>query len=83
MCLMSFCESREFVGNNYDELKTLNPTTPFLIRARDGAKTELWVKYDFGQEEVRDDGLFHFIFSSLLVLVFLHVAHDDTDAEPG
>lgn len=31
----------------------LNPTTPFLIRARDGAQTELWVKYDFGEEEVR------------------------------
>jgi hypothetical protein len=43
---------RAFVGNNYHELKMLNPLTPFLVRHMPEADTELWVKYDFGAQEV-------------------------------
>lgn len=45
---------RQFLGKNYEDLKTLNPSTPLLVRSRDGAPTQLWASYDFGVEEVRD-----------------------------
>lgn len=63
----------------------LNPTTPFLIRARDGAKTELWVKYDFGQEEATKRSCLLFFpttpdKSSLFIFPFFYFLKD---AEPG
>jgi len=46
--------TRAFVEKNYQELKYLNPTTPFLIRLRDGAPTQVWARYEHGEEEVAE-----------------------------
>merc|ERR1711991_221279 len=42
---------KSFVEKNYPELKVLNPTTPFLIRMRDGASSQVWARYADGAEE--------------------------------
>lgn len=44
---------RSFVEKNYQELKMLNPATPFLIRLRDGAPTQIWIKDHNGDEMMR------------------------------
>ncbi len=44
---------RQFVENNYRELKALNPYTPLLVRLREGAPTQVWAAYDTA-DEVRE-----------------------------
>ncbi len=36
---------RDFVQSNYKELKTANPTFPFLVRECEGAEAKVWARY--------------------------------------
>ena len=42
---------REFVKQNYKELKTKNPSFPFLVRECEGAEAKVWARYDKGVEK--------------------------------
>mmetsp|Transcript_10063 Transcript_10063/g.25093 ORF Transcript_10063/g.25093 Transcript_10063/m.25093 type:complete len:95 (-) Transcript_10063:1131-1415(-) len=42
---------RDFVQSNYKELKTANPTFPFLVRECEGVEAKVWARYDFGVEK--------------------------------
>eukprot|EP00697_Spironema_sp_BW2_P017557 gnl/Spiro4/9286_TR4895_c0_g1_i1.p1 gnl/Spiro4/9286_TR4895_c0_g1~~gnl/Spiro4/9286_TR4895_c0_g1_i1.p1 ORF type:complete len:189 (+),score=29.59 gnl/Spiro4/9286_TR4895_c0_g1_i1:52-567(+) len=46
--------AREFIWNNYRELKRLNPFLPFLVRETQGTTPRVIVRYDFGQKVTRD-----------------------------
>ncbi|KAM8971916.1 NADH dehydrogenase [ubiquinone] 1 alpha subcomplex subunit 2 [Pelodytes ibericus] len=41
---------RDFVENNYVDLKKANPEFPILIRECSGVQPKLWARYDFGKE---------------------------------
>ncbi|CAN6248076.1 unnamed protein product, partial [Urochloa humidicola] len=56
-----FCQSssasaaaREFVRNNYAEIKARNPTVPFLVRECSGIQPQLWARYEMGVERCVD-----------------------------
>jgi len=36
---------RDFVQSNYKELKTANPTFPFLVRECEGVEAKVWARY--------------------------------------
>ena len=43
-----FCFSsttRDFVQTNYKDLKTVNPTFPFLVRECEGIEAKIWARY--------------------------------------
>ena len=42
---------RDFVQTNYKDLKTTNPTFPFLVRECEGVEAKIWARYDFGVEK--------------------------------
>ncbi|QDZ25084.1 subunit 2 of NADH dehydrogenase [Chloropicon primus] len=42
---------REFVKKNYKDLKTKNPSFPFLVRECEGAEAKVWARYDKGVEK--------------------------------
>ena len=44
-------EKREFVKKNYKDLKTKNPSFPFLVRECEGAEAKVWARYDKGVEK--------------------------------
>ncbi len=41
---------RSFIENNYVPLKTLNKTTPILIRECSNVQPKLWARYELGKE---------------------------------
>eukprot|EP00211_Chloroparvula_japonica_P012499 CAMPEP_0119133008 /NCGR_PEP_ID=MMETSP1310-20130426/12781_1 /TAXON_ID=464262 /ORGANISM="Genus nov. species nov., Strain RCC2339" /LENGTH=143 /DNA_ID=CAMNT_0007123677 /DNA_START=72 /DNA_END=503 /DNA_ORIENTATION=+ len=41
---------RNFINNNYSELKLLNPRFPFLVRDGDNVESSILASYDFGKE---------------------------------
>mmetsp|Transcript_5880 Transcript_5880/g.9557 ORF Transcript_5880/g.9557 Transcript_5880/m.9557 type:complete len:112 (+) Transcript_5880:29-364(+) len=41
---------RDFMYNNYVDLKKLNPNFPILVRDGPGAEARLIARYDFGKE---------------------------------
>eukprot|EP01083_Nonionella_stella_P039508 107433_1 len=41
---------RQFVRQNYPDLKALNPGLPILIRECSNVKPALWARYDWGEE---------------------------------
>ncbi|XP_065864000.1 NADH dehydrogenase [ubiquinone] 1 alpha subcomplex subunit 2-like [Euphorbia lathyris] len=50
--------ARAFVGNNYKNLKSLNPKLPILIRECNGTEPQLWARYDMGVERgIRLEGM--------------------------
>mmetsp|Transcript_7016 Transcript_7016/g.8020 ORF Transcript_7016/g.8020 Transcript_7016/m.8020 type:complete len:93 (+) Transcript_7016:107-385(+) len=53
----NFCQTsegstalRNFVVNNYKQMKSLNPGTPILIRECGGVEPKVWVRMEKGQE---------------------------------
>ena len=44
-------KKREFVKKNYKDLKTKNPSFPFLVRECEGAEAKVWARYDKGVEK--------------------------------
>ncbi|KAM4677566.1 NADH dehydrogenase [ubiquinone] 1 alpha subcomplex subunit 2 [Discoglossus pictus] len=42
---------RDFIEQNYVELKKANPEFPILIRECSGVQPKLWARYDFGREK--------------------------------
>jgi NADH dehydrogenase (ubiquinone) 1 alpha subcomplex subunit 2 len=42
---------RDYVQANYKELKTVNPTFPFLVRECEGVEAKIWARYDLGVEK--------------------------------
>jgi len=49
-----FCFSsttRDFVQTNYKDLKTVNPTFPFLVRECEGIEAKIWARYELGVEK--------------------------------
>ena len=42
---------RDFVKQNYKELKTANPSFPFLVRECEGTEAKVWARYDLGVEK--------------------------------
>ncbi|EGC39704.1 hypothetical protein DICPUDRAFT_52529 [Dictyostelium purpureum] len=55
---ITFCQSnksseglRNFVVNNYTDLKRLNPKLPLLIREGHGIEPTIYARYDWGEEE--------------------------------
>merc|ERR1712157_200607 len=36
---------RDFVQTNYKDLKTVNPTFPFLVRECEGIEAKIWARY--------------------------------------
>jgi len=46
---------RKFVRNNYNDLKTLNPSLPFMVQPCDNIKAPfLYFRYGFGAEKTVD-----------------------------
>uniref|UniRef100_A0A6P8Q8W6 NADH dehydrogenase [ubiquinone] 1 alpha subcomplex subunit 2 n=1 Tax=Geotrypetes seraphini TaxID=260995 RepID=A0A6P8Q8W6_GEOSA len=41
---------RDFIEQNYVDLKKANPAFPILIRECSGVHPKLWARYDFGKE---------------------------------
>ena len=52
MCQQSGASTgaRQFVNNNYAQIKSTNPTLPFIVRECYGAQPTVWARYDFGKE---------------------------------
>merc|ERR1711985_116544 len=42
---------RDFVQTNYKDLKTVNPTFPFLVRECEGIEAKIWARYELGVEK--------------------------------
>ena len=42
--------TRQFIKNNYLDIKAQNPTTPFIVRECLGAQPNVMARYDFGVE---------------------------------
>ena len=42
---------RDFVKGNYKDLKTKNPSFPFLVRECEGTEAKVWARYDRGVEK--------------------------------
>ncbi|XP_052190317.1 NADH dehydrogenase [ubiquinone] 1 alpha subcomplex subunit 2 [Diospyros lotus] len=50
--------ARNFIENNYKDLKKLNPKLPILIRECNGVEPQLWARYDMGVERgIRLEGM--------------------------
>eukprot|EP00128_Syssomonas_multiformis_P002686 Colp12_sorted_trinity150504_noHs@32337 len=43
---------RDFVRNNYVELKKANPTFPILVRECEGVEPRILARYDYGVEKM-------------------------------
>ena len=41
---------RSFIGNNYQDVKSANPTLPFLVRECENAQPCVTARYEFGIE---------------------------------
>ncbi|XP_030067474.1 NADH dehydrogenase [ubiquinone] 1 alpha subcomplex subunit 2 [Microcaecilia unicolor] len=41
---------RDFIEQNYVDLKKANPDFPILIRECSGVQPKLWARYEFGKE---------------------------------
>lgn len=41
---------RSFIGNNYHDVKSANPTLPFLVRECENAQPCVTARYEFGIE---------------------------------
>ncbi|ESO07535.1 hypothetical protein HELRODRAFT_75835 [Helobdella robusta] len=42
---------RDFIEQQYVELKKTNPTFPFLIRECSNVEPKIWARYEFGKEK--------------------------------
>ena len=42
---------RSFIEKNYVDMKTLNKTTPILIRECQNVQPKIWARYEMGKEE--------------------------------
>merc|ERR1711933_619825 len=42
---------RDCVQTNYKDLKTVNPTFPFLVRECEGIEAKIWARYELGVEK--------------------------------
>ncbi|EPS63073.1 hypothetical protein M569_11714, partial [Genlisea aurea] len=47
----SSAATRNFIENNYKDLKTKNPNLPILIREATVIEPQLWARYDMGVEK--------------------------------
>ena len=53
MCQQSAASvgARQFIYNNYSQIKQANPTLPFIVRECAGAQPTIMARYDFGVEK--------------------------------
>ena len=42
--------ARQYVANHYQDIKSSNPTLPFIVRECFGAQPNVYARYDFGKE---------------------------------